>query len=358
MVQLFDGAEKFEVATQQSSSALLDAYPILRKLPGFMLPMVNYAKQLHKVELKLYLGHYLRVKRGIQDGTAKACFCVEMAKLQKEEGFSDEQAAYIAGYIQARNFVLNVRSLLEAGSDTTASTMVAWIQAMAVFPHVLKKAQEEMDRVIGPNRLPTMEDEHNLPYVRAMIKESLRWMPTAITGAVPHVTTQDQEYNGYFIPKGSQLLNNVWAIHHDETRYPNPREFRPERYEGDTNNAAESAASPDASKRDHFGFGVGRRICQGMHIAERSLFLGISRMVWGFDITPKMKDGKPVPIDTETLTQGFVCMPESFECDIKPRDADREKLIREDWENSRNAYVDPETHQIKEGVKLDQMSFR
>jgi len=98
MLQLFDGAEKFEVATQQSSSALLDAYPILRKLPGFMLPMVNYAKQLHKIELKLYLGHYLRVKRGIRDGTAKDCFCVEMARLQKEEGFSDEQAAYIAGY--------------------------------------------------------------------------------------------------------------------------------------------------------------------------------------------------------------------------------------------------------------------
>ena len=151
-------------------------------------------------------------------------------------------------------------TLLEAGSDTTASTMVGFIQAMACFPRVQKKAQEEIDRVIGSDRLPTMADEPQLPYIRAMIKESLRWMPTTITGAVPHATTKEDEYMGYTIPKGASVMLNVWAIHMDENRHPNPREFRPERYEGDDLTAADSAANPDASKRDHFTFGSGRRI--------------------------------------------------------------------------------------------------
>jgi len=248
-------------------------------------------------------------------------------------------------------------TLLEAGSDTTASEMVGFIQAMACFPEVQRKAQAEIERVVGPDRLPTMADEPQLPYIRAMIKETLRWMPTTITGAVPHATSKDDEYNGYFIPKGAGVMLNVWAIHMDEKRHPNPREFRPERYEGDNQTAADSAANPDPSKRDQFTFGSGRRICQGMHVAERSLFLGMSRMLWGFNITPKVRNGKQVPINPDQLTQGFVCMPDTFECDIKPRDAKRTKLIREDWQKSKKEYVDPATEQLKDEITLEDMTF-
>jgi len=97
MLQLFEGVEKFAVATQGAASQLFDAFPILQKLPSFMVPMVEYAKELHEEESELYMKHYKRVKDGMKDGTAKDCFCVEMAKVQKEEGFSDKQASYISG---------------------------------------------------------------------------------------------------------------------------------------------------------------------------------------------------------------------------------------------------------------------
>jgi len=97
MLQLFEGFEKFSLATQRNSSALLDAYPILQKLPSFLLPMISYAQQLHKEEIKLYLKHYVQVKKEIENGTAKDCFSVEMERIQKEEGFNDEEAAYISG---------------------------------------------------------------------------------------------------------------------------------------------------------------------------------------------------------------------------------------------------------------------
>jgi cytochrome P450 len=98
---------------------------------------------------------------------------------------------------------------LEAGSDTTTGILIGFIQAMLVFPDVLKKAQQEVDSVVGPDRMPTMEDAPNLHYIRACVKESLRWMPTVILG-VPHAVLKDDFYMGYKIPAGATIINNVW----------------------------------------------------------------------------------------------------------------------------------------------------
>lgn len=106
----------------------------------------------------------------------------------------------MAGYISG--------SLLEAGSDTTAGTLIGFVQAMVVFPEVQKRAQEEIDRVCG-DRYPTMEDEFNMQYIRGCVKESMRWMPTDILG-VPHAVIRDDEYLGYKIPKGAGVMWNVW----------------------------------------------------------------------------------------------------------------------------------------------------
>lgn len=72
-----------------------------------------------------------------------------------------------------------------------------------------RKAREEIDRVVGSSRLPTMEDYDNLPYIRCCIKESLRWMPTVILG-VPHAAVKEDTYMGYTIPEGATVINNVW----------------------------------------------------------------------------------------------------------------------------------------------------
>ena len=319
MIQLFEGLHAFGIIIQTATAALLDSYPFLRLLPSPISPTPAKAKKLHKAEKKLYLDHWLNCKSGIEDGTAKPCFCVDLAKLQKEEGFSDDQAAYISG------------SLLEAGSDTTSNTLYGLVQAMILFPDVQKKAQEELDRVVGPDRMPTMEDEPNLQYIRGCMKESLRWMPTSITG-FPHAVIRDDEYMGYRIPKGAGVIGNVYTIHMDPTRYPEPRRFDPDRYKDDFLNLADSATNPDVSKRDQFSFGAGRRICQGMHVSERSLFLGISRLLWGFDFAPAMDaDGNPVIPDPEKLTQGFLAMPEPYQATITPRSAWRAELMKRAW---------------------------
>jgi cytochrome P450 len=87
-------------------------FPLLRRLPDFLLPLQRYAKSLHAKEFQLYVGHWLNAKKAIKNGTSKPCFCIDLVRAQDEEKFSDGLAGYISG------------SLLEAGSDTTASTLV------------------------------------------------------------------------------------------------------------------------------------------------------------------------------------------------------------------------------------------
>lgn len=172
------------------------------------------------------------------------------------------------------------------------------------------------------------------------------WMPTTILGAVPHATTADDRYKGFLIPKGAGVMNNAWAINMDPTRAPEPRKFNPDRHVNDRLSLYDSASNPDGTKRDQFTFGAGRRICPGMHVAERSLFLGIARILWAFDIVPKTgADGKPILPDQEKLTQGFVCMPEIFAASIVPRSAERADIVRREWRVCEETLLDAGTKQ-------------
>lgn len=80
---------------------------------------------------------------------------------------------------------------------------------MTLFPEVQSKAQEEVDRVLGPCRLPTVADRGNLPYIDAVVKEVFRWHPVAPMG-IPHMSVEGDTYEGCYIPKGSLIMPNIW----------------------------------------------------------------------------------------------------------------------------------------------------
>jgi hypothetical protein len=262
--QLFEGFEKFTELNQTGTAAMVDCFPVLRSLPDWILPVMREAWELHSKEKILYLKHWMKCKKEIENGTSNKCFCVDMTKTQQAEGFSDDLAS----------------------SDTTSSTLYGFIQAMVVFPEVQRKAQAEIDHVVGADRLPTREDEPQMQYIRGRVKEALRWMPSAIL-AFPHAVTQDDYYHGYKLPVGAGGISNVYTINMDPTRYPEPRNFNPDGYKDDYQTATDAASNPDVQFRDHFTFGAGQRICQGMHVAEHSLFLGIARIIWAFDFAPE-----------------------------------------------------------------------
>lgn len=104
----------------------------------------------------------------------------------------------------------------------TVSAIATFFLVMTLYPEAQRKAQEEIDRVIGTDRLPTFDDRDNLPYAEAVLKEVLRFQPIAPMG-LPHTTTVDDIYEGYLIPKGALVISNIWFVSLSTSSYiPNP----------------------------------------------------------------------------------------------------------------------------------------
>ena len=196
--QIYEVLDNITDVTSPGAHAV-DSFPSLKVLPQFLLGnWKSLGKKMFEHDSKVYLGLWNTLKKEVDEGTANECFCKDFYTSNPyKNGIDDLQAAYTCG------------GLIEAGSETTATTLNNFHVAMLLFPEVAKKAQEEIDRVVGSDRLPTWEDEKDLPYVRALIKEILRWRPVNQFG-MPHCTSEDDWYRGYFIPKGSVVILSWW----------------------------------------------------------------------------------------------------------------------------------------------------
>lgn len=200
-----------------------------------------------------------------------------------------------------------------AASETSTSTLLVFILAMILHPEVQERAQAEIDQVVGKDRLPNFDDRQALPYVEAVFREILRWCPVVPFG-IPHATTTSDIYDGYFIPKGVTVFTNTWAMTHDENKYPNPDEFKPERFlRGDGSLTSDTAL---------VGFGWGRRSCVGRHLADASLWIAIVNFLAIFSVRKAVDEhGADIPV-VPKFTTGVVIRPERFPCSIVPRFAD------------------------------------
>lgn len=113
--------------------------------------------------------------------------------------------------------------------------------------------------------------------------------------------------------------------------WPNPDAFDPSRYLNHSASAADYINASDPKTRDHFAYGAGRRVCPGVHVAERSLYINIARVLWGFNLRKKVsKDGKVIEV-TEKMEPGFFSVPEKYECDIRPRSAKHAEIVKKQW---------------------------
>ncbi|KAG1747609.1 cytochrome P450 [Suillus lakei] len=198
------------------------------------------------------------------------------------------------------------------GTDTTASSLTSFILAMMLYPEVQRHAQAEIDAVVGQDQFPAFEDRDKLPYIGALIQELLRWAPVAPQG-LPHHTTKEDVYEGYRIPKGAIVIANILSISRDREMYPDPLEFRPERFLG---------SSPQLDPRK-FIFGFGRRRCPGWHFAEASLYLNISCILAAFTIAKPLDErGEEITPPAEFEGVGVLWYPKPFKCRFVPRNRD------------------------------------
>jgi cytochrome P450 len=138
---------------------------------------------------------------------------------------------------------------------------------------------------------------------------------------------------GKLLPKGSIIIINVFGLHHDNKRFPNPNVFNPVNFADKPKLASEYANLADYEARDHYAYGTGRRICPGIHFAERSLFITVAKMLWAFDITPD--PGTPLDSDiTTSYADGLLVGPKEFTCDIRLRSEKRKETILKEFEET------------------------
>ncbi|KAL0959325.1 hypothetical protein HGRIS_014586 [Hohenbuehelia grisea] len=186
------------------------------------------------------------------------------------------------------------------------------MMAMALHPDKQRAGHEELDRVLGRLRLPVIADRSSLPYVDALIKETMRWHPALPLG-IARCTAEDDSYNGYFIPKGTIVMPNVWATAFaPNNKYP-PKDFIPERYL-DT-----SCPELDPSA---WAFGFGRRVCPGKALGENSVFILIASILASFDIA--VRPGEILEPDFEL---NLVSYPKPFACNITPRSPEHGEMV-------------------------------
>ncbi|EIW84451.1 cytochrome P450 [Coniophora puteana RWD-64-598 SS2] len=199
-----------------------------------------------------------------------------------------------------------------AGEETTGSSLIVFTLAMVLHPHVQKRAQEEIESVVGSDRLPDFNDRPSLPYVEAIFRETARWRPI-VPLAIPHSATDEDMYDGYVIPKGAVIVPNVWAMSRNEEKYPFPETFNPERFLDANGNLAE--------EMPNFVFGFGRRICPGRHLAKNSVWIAMAQILAFFSIE-KAKDAFGQPVEPNPQwTQGVTSYPKDFPCAFVSRRA-------------------------------------
>jgi len=177
---------------------------------------------------------------------------------------------------------------------------------------VQKKAQAEVDSVVGNFRLPSFSDRPHLPYVNALVKELLRWR-VALPLGIPHVCREDMHYKEYFLPKGTVLIPNVWSISQDPVYYKDPQTFDPDRFLKD-----DSELDPFS-----FAFGFGPRTCVGKEFGLNQVYITVVSLLWAFDFTPLDNEDIPKP----AYSSGFISSPLPFLCNIVPRHSRVEDLM-------------------------------
>lgn len=183
------------------------------------------------------------------------------------------------------NLLGNVQALVIAGSDTTFVSLVWLLLAMASYQKVQRQVHEELDAVLGKDGSADWDGRQKLPYCMATIMEGQRWR-TVVPLNLLHRTNEDIVVNGYDIPKGTNIITVIWAIHNDTRHWRDPDMFQPERF---LTEDGQTAKEPEA----YIPFSYGKRLCIGKTVALIELFQYFVSIMQRFQVLPVSESRMP-----------------------------------------------------------------
>ncbi|KAG1840822.1 cytochrome P450 [Suillus subalutaceus] len=289
---------------------MVDFLPSLAMLPEWF-PGAGFkrlARECRETVEEMAAAPYKFVKDQMAAGTALKSFSSDLLKGRTVTAEEDHVVKWSAA------------SLFSGGADTTVSAIYSFFLAMTLFPDVQKKAQAEIDAVVGPDRLPSFTDRPSLPYIEALAKEVLRW--NVVIPSIDHCTTEDDIHDGYYIPKGSLIIPNIWFMLNDPETYANPSEFNPERF------LAKDGKEPETDPRT-VCFGFGRRLCTGLHLADASIWISTVMSLAVFDVSKVVENGVEITPEIDP-SSGLISHPKPFKCSIEARSDKALALIQQD----------------------------
>ncbi|CAE6506947.1 unnamed protein product [Rhizoctonia solani] len=300
-----------EVLSQATlpTAFLVNALPWLEYIPDWV-PGTGWKKTAYEWRaLKdramgdVYNWAKQRVVSGVDDSSIVSLTYKEVRQTGSSEADADEFCKSIATI------------LIAAGTETSTLAMMWFIVAMAIYPEIQEKAQREIDEVVGSNRLPTIEDRPNLPYVERLLAEIVRWHPSAPFG-VPHVCTEENVYRGYRIPKGATMIGHITATVRDEGVYKDADKFDPDRF-----------LDPNLPPSQAFGWGL--RICPGQHFFREIFYFEVTSMLAALKVERcKDESGNEIIPTQEMLQNSAIACPVPFKVRITPRSEHHAELIR------------------------------
>ncbi|KAF8960130.1 cytochrome P450 [Flammula alnicola] len=304
-----EGAQPILEAARPSAF-LVDQFPILKYVPEWM-PGAGFKRKARRwryLQEQMLNKPYDALIRAMETGTAKPSFAFNSLQ---------QMAAGKGGVYTEENIKQVSGTLYQAGSDTAVAALAHCILLLMENPHVVKRAQEEIDSVTDGSRLPDFGDEDVLPYTTAVMKEALRFWTLGPFG-LPRLSHTEDEYKGYKLPAGSIIVTNIWAIHHNPDIYPEPFTFNPDRF---------LVSNPEIDNHFNSLFGFGRRICPGRFLAASSVWIMLASMLAVYDISkPVDTDGKIIEPSPD-FPPSLLLMPLPFRCAFTVRSRAAEQLL-------------------------------
>ncbi|XP_019634956.1 PREDICTED: cytochrome P450 2D4-like [Branchiostoma belcheri] len=275
------------LAAEAGAGQIINVFPLLRFVPVVNAAIVNALQAFSKVQnvIKEEISRH-RENLDRENPRDFIDFCLlEVEKQEKVEGLTGDIMTHMA------------ENLFMAGTETTSSTLRWSLLYMVLHPTIQRKVQQELDAVVGGG-LPALSHRSQLPYVNACLLEVMRIRTAApFTG---HATTETVKLGQYDIPKGTQVLLNLYAMHMDPAHWPDPDRFDPERFldaEGNIINKPES----------FMPFSGGRRVCPGEQLARMELFLFFSTLLQSFSF--RTPEGAPPPTTDGVFGANFTPRP-------------------------------------------------
>ncbi|KAI8649870.1 hypothetical protein NCS56_01437900 [Fusarium sp. Ph1] len=294
-----------------------NVFPFLRYLPTWLVPSLGNMERIKNKAYDEIFKLQKKIELSVKKGTASPSTYRHFFENRDEYVISNEEAGYAFD------------SMVGGGTRSPYNALLTFLYLMMEFPEWQEKLQRHVDKVVGPDRLPCFADIPNLPMVRAVVKEGIRYRSIMAELGIPHRLEEDDIYDGYFFPKDTVLHANYAAILMDKDTYPDQQPFNPARWLEPSYPTYKEPLTVHPNCQNFTPFGYGRRACPGYDFAERTLVILVAQIAWSYEVKKPIdpKTNKPVVIDMKYEPTPNP-RPLPFPCEIRLRSVDRSKLVK------------------------------